>query len=303
MEEFLNSLAPLREAIDRALSTYVGEQIDCPQRLTDAIRYSLLAPGKRLRPLLSLLAAQSLGADWRVALPAACAVEMIHAYSLIHDDLPAMDNDDLRRGRPTCHRQYDEATAILAGDALQALAFEVISTKVEDATIAIECCRRLAIASGRCQLVGGQVDDLASEGRYGSTVDLLTVDEQLAFLQRIHRRKTGAMITAALELGGLSVNCSDNQLNLLTNYGHALGLAFQIVDDCLEVESTAESMGKRTGKDSTLGKLTYPGLLGLHESRQWAQRCIDDACRAVAPLGPNADPLLTLARYVFERKS
>ncbi len=303
MDDFLNSLIPFRDAIDQALSEYSAENSECPQRLSNAIRYSLLAPGKRLRPLLSLLAAQAVGGSWRAAIPAACAVEMINAYSLIHDDLPAMDNDDLRRGRPTCHRQFDEATAILAGDALQALAFEVLATKLSEPSIALECCRRLSFAAGRSQLVGGQADDLAAEGRYDSAPNSLTTDEQLAFLQRIHRRKTGAMITVALELGGIAVGCTANRLELLTNYGQALGLAFQIVDDCLDVESTSESMGKRTGKDSSLGKLTYPGLLGVEESRRWAERCINNAISAVTAFGHNGEPLTTLARYVLERKN
>ncbi len=190
-------LAPLRDLVDQALENYLRLTDGCPQRLADAMRYSVMAPGKRLRPLLTLLAAEAVGGHARAALPAACAVELIHAYSLIHDDLPAMDNDDLRRGLPTCHRKFDEATAILAGDALQALAFEILSHEMP-AERGLRCCQLLSRAAGRSQLVGGQADDLAAEGRFDAEI---AAKHSVEHLQSIHLRKTGAIIQASLCLG------------------------------------------------------------------------------------------------------
>lgn len=292
----------MKSTVEESLDRYCGAVDGSPDRLTAAMRYSLLSPGKRLRPLLVLLAARAVSGQWRTALPAACAVEMIHAYSLIHDDLPAMDNDDLRRGRPTCHRQFDEATAILAGDALQALAFEVVAAET-DPRHAAGCCRELAMAAGRQWLVGGQQDDLAAEGRFGFSPYGESPDEKLAFLQRIHQRKTGAMIAVSVKLGGLSVGASDDQVACLERFGRSIGLAFQIVDDLLDVESSVETMGKHTKKDEALGKLTYPGLLGVERSRRWAQQLVEEACAALTPLGESAAPLVTMARFVLERNS
>jgi geranylgeranyl diphosphate synthase type II len=295
-------LAAHRAAVESALDRYSQSASGSPQRLTEALRYSLLSPGKRLRPLLVLLAAEAVGGDWKDALPPACAVEMIHAYSLIHDDLPAMDDDDLRRGQPTCHRKFDEATAILAGDALQALAFEVIARDTP-AECAARCCLQLAEAAGRCQLVGGQADDLAAEGRYGAQPFGETPEEQLQFLQRIHERKTGAMIAGSVRLGGLAVGAAEPALASLEHFGRRIGLAFQIVDDLLDVESSPETMGKHTGKDESRGKLTYPGLLGIDASRQWAQRLITEACTQLDSLGEPAAPLIMMAKFVLERKN
>lgn len=290
-------LVPLRELIDQALENYLRLTDGCPNRLADAMRYSVLAPGKRLRPLLTLLAAEAVGGHARSALPAACAVELIHAYSLIHDDLPAMDNDDLRRGRPTCHRQFDEATAILAGDALQALAFEILSHELP-ADRALRCCQILSRASGRSHLVGGQADDLAAEGRFNDQVDS---NRSVEHLQSIHLRKTGAIIQASLWLGAVAAGAAANHLEMLESYGRAIGLAFQVVDDCLDVESTSEQMGKNTRKDSALGKLTYPSLMGLQESKRWAVQLVDEACSAIAPLGVAANNLIDVAKFVVER--
>jgi geranylgeranyl diphosphate synthase type II len=295
-------LTAYRAAVETALDRYTQPAFGSPERLTEAVRYSLLSPGKRLRPMLVLLAAQAVGGDWNDALPAACAVEMIHAYSLIHDDLPAMDNDDLRRGQPTCHRKFDEATAILAGDALQALAFEVIATDTPPARAA-RCCLELARAAGRCQLVGGQADDLAAEGRFGFQPYGEETGQQLQFLQRIHERKTGAMIAGSVKLGGLAVGASDAAIDSLEQFGTRIGLAFQIVDDLLDVESSPETMGKHTGKDEARGKLTYPRLLGVDQSRQWAQRLVTEACTGLDSLGQSAVPLVMMAKFVLERKS
>ncbi len=292
-------LGPLREAVDAALDRYSAPVEGCPERLSAAIRYSVLAPGKRLRPLLCLLACEAASGSWEEALPAACAIEFVHVYSLIHDDLPAMDNDTLRRGRPTCHIEFDEATAILAGDCLQMLAIQVLSDQMPAAP-ALRCVQTLAHAAGRGMLVGGQADDLAAEGRFGPVS--MSGQSPLEFLKSIHRRKTSALIEASLRLGGVAGDASLDHLKSLAVYGRAIGLAFQIVDDCLDVESTAEQLGKNTRKDSSLGKLTYPGLLGLEESRRLAAQLISEACAAVAVFKDRGERLTRLAQFVVERK-
>lgn len=299
----LNELmAEMRAEVDLALEQALASRRAIPTRLADAMRYSLLAPGKRLRPLLALLGAQAVGSDRRQAIHAAVAVEMIHTYSLIHDDLPAMDDDDLRRGRPTCHVQFDEATAILAGDALLALAFEVLaeglthlsqSNDYFTPTVLGDALRRLAQAAGPEALVGGQAMDLLAEKEGGD----------LEKLQTIHRGKTGAMIRVSLELGGISGGGTSLQLDSLQQYGNSLGLAFQVVDDLLDVESTADAMGKRTGKDSSRGKLTYPGLLGVDASWEKARGLVRQAEQALEGFGNAAWPLVELARYVLSRKN
>lgn len=297
---FFSTVKTQREAIEQQLDRLTAPVDDCPQRLASAIRYSVLAPGKRLRPLLAVLACEAVGVEWQTALPVACAVEFIHVYSLIHDDLPAMDNDLLRRGKPTLHCEYDEATAILAGDSLQMLAIEVICKHLPTEKVP-QCCQILSEAAGRARLVGGQADDLAAEGRFGAP-DLLDKSE-LDFLKNIHRRKTGALIEASLQLGGVAGGASLDHLRSLATYGQAIGLAFQIVDDCLDVEATSEQLGKNTRKDKTLGKLTYPGLLGLAESRELAEQLIQNALGAVTIFGDQGQKLADLARFIVERRS
>lgn len=288
---FSDYLLSLRGDIDAALDCATQYNDDCPQELKAAIRHSLLAPGKRLRPILVLMATEACGCARSKAMPAACAVEMIHTYSLIHDDLPAMDDDDLRRGLPTCHVKFGEATAILAGDALLAQAFEVIASGLESGKVVTLCCKELAHAAGATMLVGGQADDLGAEHR------ALGIDE----LHRIHRRKTGAMIRVSLRLGGLVGEASAEQLAALDTYGENVGLAFQIIDDCLDVRGDEAAMGKRLRKDSEHGKLTFPALLGLAESRKRAERLIEEACESVRCFGERAEMLEALARYVLER--
>lgn len=253
--------------------------------------YSLLSPGKRLRPVLCLLSAEALGCANDVAMPNAVAIEMIHAYSLIHDDLPAMDDDDLRRGRPTCHIQFDEATAILAGDGLQTLAFETILTDSIDPVLASKSCLVLAKAAGPEGMVAGQSDDLQAEETGGNA----------QLLQTIHARKTGAMIRASVVLGGLAAGANETQLDMLGKYGDCIGIAFQIVDDLLDVEGSAENTGKRTGKDQQRGKLTFPAIYGLEASRQQAGQYVADAIEILKPLGPKAAHLQQLARYITDR--
>ena len=283
--------SPHLALIEAALRNAVQFEAGCPSHLGEAIRYALLAPGKRLRPRLVLLACETCGGSVDMALPAAVAIEMVHAYSLVHDDLPAMDNDDLRRGRPTCHRQFDEATAILAGDALLARAFEVLATEMRPAERAAACCTELGRAAGATALVGGQADDLAAEFRRIG----------LERLQSIHRRKTGALFRAALQLGAIAADAPADERTWLESFGENLGHAFQIVDDLLDVSGQEEQVGKRLGKDREHGKVTYPALLGVDESRARAGKLIEQAVAALAPFGERAAPLRELAEFVGRR--
>lgn len=282
----------LKPLIETALADACDFGPGCPPRLTDAIRYALLAPGKRLRPAMVMMAAEACGGDPATALPGAVAIEMIHAYSLIHDDLPAMDDDDLRRGRPTVHIQFDEATAILAGDALQPAAFAHLAQRVADPLTAVLAIKTLSLAAGPSSLVGGQSDDLAAESGGPKTVE---------HLEAIHRRKTGALFTAALDLGAILVGADDSKRTILGRLAADLGLAFQVVDDLLDFTADDEAMGKRTGKDIDRGKLTYPGLLGLEPARAKATQLVDSACEQIELLGPSAWRLERLANYVLKR--
>jgi len=288
---FSHLAASAQALIADALDSYTRLPPDCPPQLAEAIRYSLLAPGKRLRPLLVLMAAEACGGNCEAALPAACAVEMVHAYSLIHDDLPCMDDDDMRRGRPTCHKAFGEALAVLAGDALLTLAFEILAREVRPARVAADCCLELARAAGPAALVGGQADDL--DGTSGVT--------DVARLESIHRRKTGAMIQVSIRLGAMIARGSRRQRSALEKYSQAVGLAFQIVDDLLDVGGDEKALGKRAGKDAERGKLTFPGLLGVDESRGRAEQLISEALAALKSLGPQAEGLEALARAVLER--
>ena len=302
----MQSLERVRTFVDARLDAALEMSADASPRLFDAMRYALLAPGKRLRPALVFWAASACRGDdaceraWEAATPAALAVEMIHAYSLVHDDLPAMDDDDLRRGRPTCHRQFDEATAILCGDALQALAFETLARGMPASTAA-RGCLVLARAAGGEALVGGQADDLAAERGWVSDMTTADVSEQVAWLERIHRRKTGALFSAALELGGLSVAASPEQLSMLAGFGRAFGLAFQIADDILDAEGSEAAVGKRVGKDVERGKLTFPSVIGIEASRDRGHGLAREAVEAVAGIGPEAGDLARLAHWIIRR--
>ncbi|MGE5610017.1 MAG: polyprenyl synthetase family protein [Bacillota bacterium] len=268
-----------------------------PSKLMEAIRYSLLAGGKRLRPTLVLetyraCAGQQKSGSYASALAAAGAIELIHTFSLVHDDLPAMDNDDLRRGRPTNHKVFGEAMAILAGDGMTTMAFEVLAM---DATPALSgrLVVELASASGPEGMIGGQVLDMEGEHK---TLSL----EQL---RELHRRKTGALLTASCRLGAIAAEVSEAKLNAMTAFGQHLGLAFQIVDDLLDVTSTPEQMGKATHKDAAKGKNTYPVLLGMEASRKEAAAQLQSALNALSVFGENASALRTLARFVVEREN
>ncbi|WP_017429294.1 farnesyl diphosphate synthase [Vreelandella jeotgali] len=258
--------------------------------LEAAMRHGLLMGGKRLRPLLVYLAGEALGADDEALDAPAAAVELIHAYSLIHDDLPAMDDDDLRRGHPTVHRAFDPATAILAGDALQALAFEVMARTRHPRLGAL--IQTLAGAAGRDGMVAGQALDMAAVGYAADATALETM----------HAHKTGALIEAAVRLGGLvAVDEDDPRLAALATYARAIGLAFQVHDDVLDVTGDSATLGKTSGADAARHKPTYPGLLGLDGARQKARRLAEDAVTALAPLGERGAPLAGLARYIIER--
>ncbi|MCP4194881.1 MAG: polyprenyl synthetase family protein [Planctomycetaceae bacterium] len=291
-DEFSKIASQLRDLVNQQLEHFSEFGDGCPERLQQAIQHSLMAPGKRLRPLMVLFAAEACGSHQERAMPAACAIEMVHAYSLIHDDLPAMDDDDLRRGRPTCHKAFDEATAILAGDALLTRAFEVLAVHQQPLDAANRCCVELAHAAGATQMVGGQADDLGAE-----TLENANLDHLIS----IHRRKTGAMLTASLRMGAIIANATHEQIEGLTAYGSKLGLAFQIVDDLLDLVGEEEKLGKRTGQDSDRGKLTFPALLGIEASQQRAENLIQEAIADLSPLRLHASCLEALANFVVQR--
>ncbi|MBI1319758.1 MAG: geranyl transferase [Candidatus Hydrogenedens sp.] len=260
---------------------------NAPEPLGDAVRYSLFAGGKRLRPALALGACEIVCGDDAPAMPAACALEMIHTYSLIHDDLPAMDDDALRRGQPTCHVKFGEATAILAGDALLTMAFDALAD-----TGSMEAVREVARAAGIAGMVGGQQMDLSAEGK------ALGIDG----LQAIHRAKTGALIRCAVRVGAMLGGATPEALAALTAYGEHIGLAFQIADDVLDVAGDEAAIGKPVGSDAKSDKSTYPALLGLDRSRELAQETVDAALEALSAFGPEADAFRALARYIVERE-
>ena len=298
MPEFdLKSYLEQKKAeIDAALLNHL--QRLCPSRhLFEAVRYAVTAGGKRLRPILCLAAAEAVGGDCATAMPAACAVEMIHAYSLIHDDLPALDNDQLRRGKPTCHVRYGEATAILCGDALLNMAFEVLSGSALNVSVGqdrkwLQAIDIVGRASGCRGMIEGQARDLAFEG----------VPLSAEALQQLHELKTGALIRAAVHCGALLGGGSEEHVNRLTLYAGRIGLAFQVTDDILNVTGDPELMGKAVGTDQQRQKNTYPTLMGLDPSRHFARRLIDDALQALAIFDNNAEPLRAIARYIIERR-
>jgi geranylgeranyl diphosphate synthase type II len=301
LEEYLGRA---RRRVEEALERYLPEVVSdssaaCPARLALAMRHSMLGGGKRLRPVLCIMAAEACGGEPDAALPAACALEMVHTYSLIHDDLPAMDDDDLRRGRPTCHKAFDEATAILAGDALLTLAFEVVACGIKPAPAAVRCVRILAEAAGPRGMVGGQMADLQAEGRTEAAGR--PADGTPAELEAIHRRKTGALLRAPLRMGAVIAEAPEPCVEALDRYGTAVGLAFQIVDDLLDVQGDEAKLGKRVGKDSELGKWTYPRFLGVDGSRRRARQLAEEAIAALEPFGPRGERLRGLALALLER--
>ncbi|WP_414588650.1 geranylgeranyl diphosphate synthase CrtE [Scytonema sp. PCC 10023] len=276
-------------ALDKAIP------IRYPEKIYEAMRYSLLAGGKRLRPILCLATCEMMGGTIEMALATACAVEMIHTMSLIHDDLPAMDNDDYRRGKLTNHKVYGEDIAILAGDGLLAYAFEYVITHTQNVPLerVVQVIAHLGRATGATGLVGGQVLDLESEGK---------TDISLETLSFIHSHKTGALLEACVVCGGILGGASSEDVQRLSRYSQNIGLAFQIIDDILDITATREQLGKTAGKDQKAQKVTYPSLWGLEESKQKAQQLIEDACAELEPFGEKSLPLKELAHFITNRK-
>jgi geranylgeranyl diphosphate synthase type II len=292
LPEYLRSQ---QELIDRHLDTLVPAESVPPETIHRAMRYSLFAGGKRIRPILFLEAARSVAGDVDGGANAACPLELIHTYSLIHDDLPALDNDDYRRGKLTNHKVFGEAMAILAGDALLTLAFEVLA-RLPNATgeQRSRMVAELATASGTVGgMIGGQVADLEGEGK--------PPDAQL--LETIHRAKTGALLRASVRLGAIYANAIESQIDALSCYGEHIGLAFQIVDDLLDVEESSEALGKTAGKDATQGKITFPAVYGLEKSHQMAEVECERAHRVLEPFGDRAQRLREIASHIVQRKS
>ena len=286
-------LTEKRRMIDRQMERLIEEQ-GPPSRLHEAMHYSLMGQGKRLRPVLCIAAAEAVGGKMtHSVLRTACAVEMIHTYSLIHDDLPAMDNDELRRGRPTCHIRFDEATAILAGDGLLTLAFQVLAEcrPESGAECQLQVISKIASAAGSRGMIEGQMRDMFAQGRQTNA----------EALKGIHEFKTGAMIEASVVSGALCGGGTEKQVEALSEYARNIGLAFQVADDILNVEGDPEVMGKSTGTDQMLQKATYPGLLGLEESKQYAKDLVANALQSLSIFDNKAAPLYAIARYVVER--
>ena len=297
MQPLESYLHAQQQRLEAALDHHLPAPNACPPALSEAMRYSVFAGGKRVRPILMLAATDAVGGDGEAVLPAACALECVHTYSLIHDDLPAMDDDDYRRGQPTSHKVFGEAVAILAGDALLTYAFEImtgpdLTTRFAPAVL-LEATRCLARAAGCAGMVGGQVVDMASEGRA----------VPLDVLEYIHHHKTAALINAAVAIGGLLGGGSAAQMEALKRYGQAIGLAFQIADDVLDVEGDSAALGKQAGQDEKHGKTTYPALLGVQASRQHAAALLNEALAALSDFDAAAERLRQLACFIVHRKA
>jgi len=283
------------QVVDRVLGKWVPEESEDPGIIHRAMRYSLFAGGKRIRPILAIAAARTVSDSPSGVENAAATLELIHTYSLIHDDLPALDNDDLRRGRPTCHKVFGEAMAILAGDALLTLAFEVLSQlRGVSAECIVRLVRELAKSSGTVGgMIGGQVNDLEGEGK----------EPTAALLDSIHRAKTGALLRASVRMGAIYARASDEELRALSSFGEHAGLAFQIVDDLLDVESPSETLGKTAGKDQAQHKITFPAVYGLARSREMAEEERQKAHEALQRLGGRAERLRQIADFIVQRKA
>ena len=282
-----------QEKIERALDRHLPKESTKPATIHKAMRYSLFAGGKRLRPILCLAAAETCGGKIDNALPLACALECIHTYSLVHDDLPSMDNDDFRRGRLTCHKVFGDGIAVLAGDALLTIAFEIVSRAKPTSRYNMSTLlREVAVAAGSQKLIAGQVADLEAEGK----------ETTRAGLRYIHENKTAAILTTSLRLGAMSANVNPKQLAAITRFGRALGLAFQVIDDILDVTQTSEKLGKSAGKDVAAKKATYPAVIGLDKSRAEAKRLTKQAHNALSIFGTKAEAPHALANYLLERE-
>lgn len=283
-----------QKKVDAALNHYLPPAGTKPATIHKAMRYSIFAGGKRLRPVICLAAAEVLRGKAEAALPLACAVECIHTYSLIHDDLPCMDNDDFRRGKPTSHKVFGEGIAVLAGDALLTIAFEMATLcKATPRYSHAAILREIAVAAGSQALIGGQVADTEGEGKKISPAEL----------RYIHENKTAALIATSIRLGAMSANATPKQLANLTEFGQSLGLAFQVIDDILDVTQTTEKLGKSAGKDIAAQKATYPALLGLEKAKKEADRLTAKARAALKPFGKDAKPLEAIADFLLKREN
>lgn len=295
MFDLTSYLKNRRDLFEKKLDALMTLPSQGSGRLLEAMRYSLLSGGKRLRPILCFAASEALGGSPYQCMTTACALEMIHTYSLIHDDLPAMDNDDLRRGNPTCHIAFDEATAILAGDALLTQAFHVLSSPElwdsDDIALNLKMITLVSYAAGQQGMIEGQMLDMESQG------ESLAIED----VEHLHRLKTGAMIKVSVQCGALLAGASDRQIDALERYASNIGLAFQVADDILNVTGDAALMGKATGTDDELSKLTYPSLLGLEKAQLFARQLVDQALSALEDFDEKADPLRHIARYIIER--
>lgn len=294
MTQFADTLKQYQLRVDKQLEQYINTSQPISRSLNSAMAYGTLLGGKRVRPFLVYAVGEMLGSTCDALDPLACAVECIHAYSLIHDDLPAMDDDDLRRGQPTCHKEFDEATAILAGDALQSLAFDILSMPNQhvDSQTQIKMINKLAKASGDHGMCAGQTLDLEAENQ----------QVNLATLEKIHRAKTGALIQVAVELGALSkIDLASNEQQLLTTFASSIGLAFQVQDDILDIIGDSKTLGKPQGSDIAHHKSTYPALLGLEQAKQKAQQLYQEALHALSQLPYNTELLESFAHYLLKR--
>ncbi len=292
MSDLKTYLTDRSALVDAALNRFIPSEETSPPTIHKAMRHSIFAGGKRLRPILCLAATEACGGSLDTAMPAACAVECLHTYTLIHDDLPCMDDDDFRRGVPTCHKVYGEGVAVLAGDALQALAFQLLAEVPGNAQFNVgDYVRELAVTSGSLHLIGGQVMDLEGEGK----------KLPLADLRYVHESKTAALLTTSIKLGGMSAGASTEQIAALHAFGWNTGLAFQIIDDILDVTQTTEKLGKSAGKDLASEKSTYPALLGLDASRAEAHRLTTEAMNALSIFGDQAERLRQMAGYLLAR--
>lgn len=290
LEGYLKEVAA---EVDRAMSCFLPRARVRPQTIHEAMRYAVFSGGKRLRPVLCVAAAEVCGGKREDALASACAVELMHTYSLVHDDLPCMDDDDLRRGRPTCHKVYGEGMAVLCGDALLTEAFAVLArTRVVKRYAMTDFLVELAEAGGSRKLIGGQVMDLEGEGKKLGKRDLV----------RIHEAKTAALLTCSLRLGAMSANAKKEKLEALTDFGHSLGLAFQVIDDILDVTQTTESLGKTAGKDVVVEKATYPSVLGLEDSRKEAEKLTHRAMDSLDIFGKKGFRLREIAARMLGRE-
>jgi geranylgeranyl diphosphate synthase type II len=292
IKDFKSRLEQKTVQVNRAIAHLLESTDDMHPRIAEAMRYTLEAPGKRIRAAMALFCCEIVsGKTNKNAEIAAAAIEMVHTYSLVHDDLPAMDDDDFRRGRPSCHRQFDEATAILAGDTLLTFAFELLAKKISDPAMAARLIASLASAAGGAGMVGGQMADLLAENEKGS----------LKLLKYIHTNKTAKMFEVACAMGAIAGGATKSQIKHLADYGLKIGLGFQVADDILDVTAGTEQLGKTAGKDAAQGKLTYPALVGLEKSKQLAQKITADAIAALKIFGKNADTLRQLAHVMLDR--